>query len=278
LRPFIRGGRLTHEKFCPSDESIERGWFVTSFKQRVRNGDVNLGTFLNLGSPLVAEVCALSGFDWLLVDLEHGAGGEEALVGQLFAGAAHDVPVLARVESAERIRVGHALDLGVAGVMFPRLDTPAEVATALSHLWYPPQGDRGIATYNRARQFGGDTRSSSDVNDELLCIVQIETSLALTNVQDIAATPGVDVLFVGPSDLSAALGRPGQLDSEVYLEALDRVIDGARTAHVAAGILVGDVGDVQRHVDRGFSFVAVASDSALLRRAATAAARGAPRP
>ena len=79
----------------------------------MRNGDVNLGTFLNLGSPLVAEVCALSGFDWLLVDLEHGAGGEEALVGQLLAGAAHDVPVLVRVESAERIRVGHALDLGV---------------------------------------------------------------------------------------------------------------------------------------------------------------------
>ena len=90
----------------------------------MHNGDVNLGTFLNLGSPLVAEVCALSGFDWLLVDLEHGAGGEEALVGQLLAGAAHDVPVLVRVESAERIRVGHALDLGAAGVMFPRLDTP----------------------------------------------------------------------------------------------------------------------------------------------------------
>ncbi len=250
---------------------------MTSFKQRVHNGDVNLGTFLNLGSPLVAEVCALSGFDWLLVDLEHGAGGEEALVGQLFAAAAHDVPVLVRVESAERIRVGHALDLGAAGIMFPRLDTPAEVATALSHLWYPPQGDRGIATYNRARQFGGDARSSSDVNDGLLCIVQIETSLALTHVKDIAATPGVDVLFVGPSDLSAALGCPGQLDAAIYLEALDHVVDAARNAHVAAGILVGDVVDVQRHVDRGFTFVAVASDSALLRRAATAATQSSPR-
>jgi 2-keto-3-deoxy-L-rhamnonate aldolase RhmA len=250
---------------------------VTSFKQSVRDGVVNLGTFLNLGSPLVAEVCALSGFDWLLVDLEHGAGGEEALVGQLFAGAAHDVPVLARVESAERIRVGHALDLGVAGVMFPRLDTPDEVRAAVSHLWYPPQGDRGIATYNRARQFGGDTRSSSDVNDELLCIVQIETSKALENVQEIAASPGVDVLFVGPSDLSAALGCPGALDSATYLDALDRVVGAVRDARIAAGILVGDPDDVQRHVDLGFSFVSVASDSALLRRGATLAAKSATR-
>jgi 2-dehydro-3-deoxyglucarate aldolase/4-hydroxy-2-oxoheptanedioate aldolase len=113
------------------------------------------------------------------------------------------------------------------------------------------------------------------VNDELLCVVQIETALALSNVKDFAATPGVDVLFVGPGDLSAALGCPGQLDSEVYLEALDHVVASARGAHVAAGILVGDVDDVEGHLDRGFSFVAVASDSALLRRAATTAARNA---
>jgi 2-keto-3-deoxy-L-rhamnonate aldolase RhmA len=272
LRPLIRGGRLTRDEFCAVFESITRSRFVTSFKQSVRDGDVNLGTFLNLGSPLVAEVCALSGFDWLLVDLEHGAGGEEAMVGQLLAGAAHDVPVLVRVESAERIRVGHALDLGAAGVMYPRLDTAEEVALAISHLWYPPQGDRGIATYNRARRFGGDAKTTSDVNDELLCIVQIESSAALSNVGDIAATPGVDVLFVGPSDLSASLGYPGQLDSAVYSEALDHVVAAARRSHVAAGILVGDVGDVEAVLDRGFSFVSVASDSALLRRAATAAA------
>lgn len=248
---------------------------MTAFKERVRNGDVVLGTFLNLGSPLVAEVCALSGFDWLLVDLEHGAGGEEGFVGQLLAGAAHDVPVLVRVESAERIRVGHVLDLGAVGVMYPRLNTPDEVADAISHLWYPPQGDRGVATYNRARHFGGDTRLSSDVNEELLCIVQIETSSALANVAGIAATPGVDALFVGPGDLSAALGCPGQLDAQVYLDALDDVIAAARGAGVAAGILVGDVDQVKGHIERGFSFVSVASDSALLRRAAMTAARSA---
>src|ERR1035438_970104 len=103
---------------------------MSTLLERVRAGTLTLGTFLNLGSTLAAEVCALSGFDWLLVDLEHGAGGEEALVGQILAGAAHDVPVLVRTESAERIRAGHVLDLGAAGVMYPRLNTVDEVVAA----------------------------------------------------------------------------------------------------------------------------------------------------
>ena len=124
-----------------------------TLRDRLRAGEPTLGTFLNLGSPLAAEACALAGFDWLLIDLEHGAG-EEALVGQLLAAAAHDVPALVRVESAERIRAGRALDAGAAGVMFPRIDSPEQVQAALAHLRYPPEGDRGVATYNRACGFG----------------------------------------------------------------------------------------------------------------------------
>jgi 4-hydroxy-2-oxoheptanedioate aldolase len=180
-----------------------------------------------------------------------------------------------RQRYVKRVRVGHALDLGAAGVMFPRLNTADEVAVAISHMSYPPRGDRGVATYNRARRFGGDSKSASDVNDELLCVVQIETSAALPNVEDIAATPGVDVLFVGPQDLSTAIGCPGQLDAAPYLDALERVVTSARGAHVASGILVGDLDAVPAHLDRGFGFVAVASDSALLRRGATSAARAA---
>jgi 2-keto-3-deoxy-L-rhamnonate aldolase RhmA len=241
---------------------------MAALRERIREGAELRGTFLNLGSPLAAEALALSGFDWLLVDLEHGARGEETLIGQLLAGAAHDVPVLVRVESAERIRVGHVLDLGASGVMFPRLDTPEEVRAAVAHLWYPPHGDRGVATYNRARRFGGDLRDSAAVNDEVVGIVQIESAGALANVASIAAIPGVDVLFVGPSDLSTSLGVPGQIDSPIFLEALDAVVAAAKSVNVAAGILTGDVDRVAELSQRGFSFVSVASDSALLRQAA----------
>jgi 2-dehydro-3-deoxyglucarate aldolase/4-hydroxy-2-oxoheptanedioate aldolase len=244
---------------------------VTTLKERVRDGSLIKGTFLNLGSPLVAEVLALSGFEWLLVDLEHGVRSEEALIGQLLAGAAHHVPMLVRVESLERIRVGHVLDLGAEGVMFPRLNTPEEVREAIRHLWYPPKGDRGVAGYNRARQFGGDAREPTQVNEAIVGIVQIETLSALENVSSIAAVPGVDVLFVGPSDLSTAMGIPGQFDEPQFVDALDKVVEAARKANVAAGILTGDLARVDPLYQRGYTFISVASDSALLRSAALSA-------
>jgi 2-keto-3-deoxy-L-rhamnonate aldolase RhmA len=245
---------------------------MTTFLEQVRAGTPTCGTFLNLGSLLAAEVCALSGFDWLLVDLEHGAGGEEALVGQILAGAAHNVPVLVRTESAERIRVGHVLDLGTCGVMFPRLDTVEEANEALRHLRYPPEGDRGIAGFNRARQFGSDGRSSQQVNDEILSIIQIETLPALQDVEQIAAIPGVDVLFVGPSDLSAAMGIPGQFDAPELIAALHHVAEACQRHNVAAGILTADPSRVASLQAMGFTFIAVGSDSSILKGAASAAA------
>ncbi len=244
-----------------------------NFRDRVHDGTLLKGTFLNLGSPLVAEVLALSGFEWLLVDLEHGVRSEEALIGQLLAGAAHEVPVLVRVESSERIRVGHVLDLGAQGVMFPRLNTPEEVREAVNHLWYPPKGDRGVAGYNRARRFGGDGLTTTDVNDSILGIIQIESKTAVENVSSIAAIPGVDVLFVGPSDLSASMGIPGQFDAPEFLDALDQVVDAARKVNVAPGILTPDPERVDALYQQGFTFVSVASDSALLRAGALSAAR-----
>jgi 2-dehydro-3-deoxyglucarate aldolase/4-hydroxy-2-oxoheptanedioate aldolase len=244
---------------------------MTTLRERIRAGGATRGTMLNLGSPLAAEVCAISGFDWLLVDLEHGAGGEEALTGQILAGAAHGVPVIVRVETTERIRVGHVLDLGVAGVMFPRFNTPDEVREALRHLWYPPAGDRGVATYNRARHFGGDGRDTKDVNDSLLSVVQIETVSALENVAEIAAIPGVDVLFVGPSDLSTSMGIPGHMDAPELLAAFDTVIAAARENKISAAILAVDLSRVEPLSARGFDFIAVGSDSSLLRGAARAA-------
>jgi 2-keto-3-deoxy-L-rhamnonate aldolase RhmA len=277
LRFFTGDGRLTHDLFSSLTHGVRDecavGDIVTTLRELVRTGDATRGTFLNLGSPGAAEVCALSGFDWLLVDLEHGAGGEEGLTGQLLAGAAHGIPVLARVESSERIRVGHLLDLGAAGVMFPRLNTPDEVRDAVRHLWYPPRGDRGFATYNRAREFGGDGRDSESVNDSLLGIVQIETAPGLENVREIAEIPGVDVLFVGPSDLSIALGIPGEFDNPILLKAFDAVVGAARGANIAAGILAVTLERVEPLASRGFTFIGVGSDASLLRGAARAASQ-----
>jgi 2-keto-3-deoxy-L-rhamnonate aldolase RhmA len=234
------------------------------FSERVRSGAPTIGTFVNLGSPLAAEACALAGFDWLLVDLEHGAGGEAELPGQITAAAAHDVPVFVRVESDDRIRAGRVLDLGAAGVMFPRMESADQVAEALCHLRYPPDGDRGVATYNRACGFGLRADALGTANENVLGIVQIESIAALDDVEAIAQLPGVDVLFVGPQDLSYALGVPRQLDTPEFQSALDRVAAAARDAGTIAGILAPSHAAAQAYYERGFAFLAVGSDSAFV--------------
>jgi 2-keto-3-deoxy-L-rhamnonate aldolase RhmA len=245
---------------------------TTSLRSRIHSGEPTIGTFLNLGSPLAAEACALAGFDWLLADLEHGGGGEAALVGQMLAGATHGVPVLVRVESAERIRSGRVLDLGAAGAMFPRLDTPAQVAAAIQHLRYPPDGDRGVATYNRACGFGLRSEVLETANSNVVGIVQIESLAALEAVEAIAQLPGVDVIFVGPADLSYALGVPRQLDSPEFRSALSRVVAAARAAGISAGILARNNAAAQAYLEQGFTFLAVGSDSTFIATAASEAA------
>jgi len=239
-----------------------------TIRARIRSRSPLIGTFLNLGSPLAAEACALAGFDWLLVDLEHGGLGEDGLLGQLLAGAAHDVPMLVRVESDSRIRTGRVLDAGAAGVMFPRLESVADAVAAVRHLHYPPDGDRGVATYNRSCGFGLFPEMLERSGSLVVAVMQIETVGALESVEEIARVPGVDVLFVGPRDLSQALGIPGRLDHPSFREALGRVSRAAEAAGIAAGILAGTAEAAARYADDGFTFVGVGSDSTSLATAA----------
>jgi 4-hydroxy-2-oxoheptanedioate aldolase len=239
-----------------------------TLRSRVIAGDRLIGTFLNLGSSLAAEACAIGGLDWLLVDLEHGGASEEGLLGQVLAAAVHGVPVVVRVESADRIRAGRALDLGVSGVMFPRLDTHAEVAEAIGHLRYPPDGDRGVANYNRARRFSLGADPLAADNEKVLGVVQIESVPALRAAHTIASTDGVDVLFIGPGDLSLALGIPGQLDHPIFVDAVAEVLEASRRAGKAAGILAATAEAAAAYLQQGLTFVAVGSDSTFVARAA----------
>src|SRR5437879_293002 len=187
-----------------------------NLRRRLAGHDTVFGTFLGLGSGLAAEACALAGLDWLLVDLEHGGGSESTLVPQLLAADAHGIPMLVRVESDDRIRAGRVLDLGASGIMFPRLESAEQVDSALRHLRYPPLGDRGVATYNRSCGFGLHPENLDSANETVVGVIQIENRTAVEQVKDITAVPGVDVLFVGPRDLSHDLGVPGQVNAPVF--------------------------------------------------------------
>lgn len=237
-------------------------------RRRLADRETVYGTFLGLGSGLAAEACALAGFDWLLVDLEHGGGNESALLPQQLAADAHGIPMLVRVESEDRIRAGRALDLGASGVMFPRLESAAQVERALRHLRYPPLGDRGVATYNRSCGFGLHPENLDTANDAIVGVIQIENRHAVEQIKDIAAVPGVDVLFIGPRDLSHDLGVPGDLDAPVFRDALRQVLAAADAVGVAVGILAPNAVAAKRYRDEGFRFIGVGSDATLLAGAA----------
>jgi 4-hydroxy-2-oxoheptanedioate aldolase len=239
-------------------------------RARLAAGRATLGTFVGAASPVTAEACAAAGVDWLVLDLEHGSGGEEQVRQVVPAAGAYGVATVVRVESAARIRIGRVLDLGAAGVMLPRLDTAAEVAEAVRHLRYPPHGDRGVATYNRACRFALDPGALARAGGEVVGVVQIESASAVEQVEQIAALDGVDVLFVGPQDLSFNLGVPFALDSPAYLDAVDRVRAAAERHGKACGLLVGDGAAAARRLAEGWRFVAIGSDATLLAATVTA--------
>ena len=233
-------------------------------RRRLAEGEVTVGTFVGMSSATAAEVCAAAGADWVLIDLEHGSGGEDAVRYGVVAAGSYGVPTIVRVESGDRIRIGRVLDQGAAGIMVPRLNTVDQAAQSVRHMLYPPRGDRGVATYNRACRWGMDRRTLTEPGQETLGIIQIETLEALESVEDIAAQDGVDVVFVGPLDLSYALGVPLQLDSNVFQEALERVVAAAQLHIKAAGILAVDGPGAAKYVRQGFRFVAIGSDSTIM--------------
>lgn len=250
----------------------------TNIRARTHAGETLFGVFAMLGSPTAAELCARAGLDWLIVDLEHGAGTESDLLASLHAVSATPTAAIVRVQSGERMRIGRALDTGAHGVMIPRVDLPEQAREAVSYMRYPPAGVRGLALSTRGAGLGERTHEEvASINDQVLGIIQIESASAVEHVEEIAAIDGVDVLFVGPTDLSHSLGIPGQFENPVYLAALERVVAAARVAGKSPGILLRGAGPVPRYVELGFRFIGLGSDVAFVANGAReviAAARG----
>jgi 4-hydroxy-2-oxoheptanedioate aldolase len=201
------------------------------------------GTFLNLGSATAVEVAAELGFDWLLIDLEHGSGSLADLRGMLLA-CRHSVAApIVRIRSVDPDTGKFVMDSGAAGLM------------------YPPQGSRGVAVVTRASHYGARwDEYYEQANRESLVVVQIETPQAVAAAEHIAAIEGVDVLFVGPMDLSVNLGCPGDFTPPHFLAALEQVVAACRQHGKVAGILSRPQ-LVDQHRQLGFRFLALGSDT-----------------
>ncbi len=239
-----------------------------TFRHRILAGETLIGTFLNLGSPAASEVCARAGLDWVVIDLEHGTTTEAGLEANLLAVRGTGAAPLVRVEQGTRLRVGRALDLGAAGVVVPQVSSEAEARDLASWLRFPPAGRRGVALFTRGLDWGiGGHGAVGPANDEIVGIAQVESRAAVEAADAIASVDGVDVLFVGPADLSHALGVPGQIDHDEYRMAIERVANAARSHDKACGVLVWKPEDATRYADLGFTIFSVSTDGGLLDRA-----------
>lgn len=245
---------------------------MAHLRTRIRAGDTLIGVFSDLASPFAAELCGQAGFDWIVLDLEHGAATEADLLALLYAVGSTPMAPIVRPQSSERLRVGRALDLGAAGIMLPQLQSIDEVRTAVGFLRYPPAGQRGVALRTRGARLGtiGHADIARVVNEQIVGLVQIESQGALAAADEIAALDEVDVLFVGPADLTHNLGIPGRFDDAAYLDALRTVVAACRAHGKAAGILIYDAAGLPPLLELGFTFIGLGSEGAFVSTGARA--------
>ena len=223
------------------------------------------GAWLNLGSSETAEIAALSGFDWVLIDHEHGSGDLKDLLHQLQALAGTPTAPIVRVPRIDATIFKQVLDLGPAGLMIPNVASAEQAREILRLAHIPPQGVRGAATSTRNSAYGLHYRRYlQEVNDNLLIVAQIESAEGLEQARDIAAVDGIDVLFVGPTDLGTALGLDGNPAEPRFRAVLERVAAAAAAHGKLAGSLVRDQEQAKAYRALGYRFIALGSDRSMV--------------
>jgi 2-keto-3-deoxy-L-rhamnonate aldolase RhmA len=252
---------------------------MNAFKQLLANAAerVPVGTWIMSASPLVAEAVGHAGVDWGVVDMEHTPLDMMEVVHLLQALSGTRLVPVVRVPWNDTVTIKRVLDAGAQTLLVPFVQTADEARAAVAATRYPPHGVRGMAGMSRASRFGTVPSFFEAANGEIAVVVQVDTPAAIDRIAQIAAVPGVDAVFVGPGDLSGALGVPGRTGDATVMEACARAVRLAKAAGVPIGTVGGTADAVAQYRAMGFDFVAIASDLGLLMRSlqsAMAAVRG----
>jgi 2-dehydro-3-deoxyglucarate aldolase/4-hydroxy-2-oxoheptanedioate aldolase len=225
-----------------------------NFRGRLTGGDPLIGTLLSLPVPALAEIAADAGFDWLFLDMEHGAIGPEDLPGFIRAAGGAAAAVV-RVPENREIWIKKALDSGADGLIIPHVNTGEEAARAVGWAKFSPQGGRSVG-FTRANRYGVKFQEDIDsANRTTAVIAQVEHIDGVGNIGDILGVSGIDAIFVGPYDLSASLGKPGDLAAPDVREAIGTVKQACFAAKKPLGIFARDVGRSAEALKEGYSFV-----------------------
>ena len=229
-----------------------------------------IGVWLSLANTHTAETMANLGFDWVCVDLQHGLLDYQDLTRMLPAISTSTSTPLVRVSWNEPYEIMKVLDAGAFGVIVPMINNREEAERAVAACRYPPDGGRSFGPI-RAALYGG-RGYAAEANGQIACVAMIETAEGIEKVEEIVSTPGLDGVYIGPSDLALALGMAprGDNNDPVHAETVLRIRDACRAHGVATGIHTSSVEYTRRYLDLGFNFVALGSDARFMAKAATA--------
>lgn len=243
---------------------------TNTLKQNLASGRASIGLWCSLASPLTTEIVAGSGADWLLIDSEHSPNDLRSIMAQLQVVAAFDCEAAVRLPSDDANLIKQFMDAGARSLMIPNVRTADQARAIVAAMSYAPAGIRGFSIGHRANQFGRISDYHANAHDNRLLAVQIECETGVANAAEIAAVDGVDVLFVGPGDLSTNMGAMGNPNAEHVQSAIASVAKASAAAGKASGILAPARADADRYLAGGFTMVAVGSDLGLLARGSDA--------
>ncbi|TQS70957.1 HpcH/HpaI aldolase/citrate lyase family protein [Rhodobacteraceae bacterium] len=233
---------------------------TNEFKMRLKSGESQIGLWVGLGDPSVAELCSLTGFDWLVIDGEHGPNGLRDVLAQLRAVGRNTHPVV-RTSDDNRAYIKQMLDIGAQTLLVPMIESGDQAAEVARSVHYPKGGARGVgAALARASGYNTIPDYLTTAQDQICLLLQVETVAGLEALDDILAVEGVDGIFVGPADLAADMGHIGHSEVPEVQAAIDDALRRIHAAGKAAGILTSDHALAQDYIARGCEFVAVGSD------------------
>jgi 4-hydroxy-2-oxoheptanedioate aldolase len=231
----------------------------SDFREKLLQGDVLVGTLITIASAEVAEILAAVGFDWLFVDTEHSAFNAYGAQRVLQA-AGRNCPCVVRVPANDDVWIKKALDIGASGIIAPQVNTAADAEAIVRMCKYPPDGTRGVGI-GRAHTYGlAFNEYMARANDEIAVILQAETHQALNNISEIVKVPGIDAIFIGPYDLSASLGKMGQLTDPEVMHAMDTIATACQSAGVRLGVFAAATDGIKPYLQQGYTLLAVGTD------------------
>ncbi len=247
------------------------------FKQLLKSGHLQIGLWTGFADSYAIEIVASAGFDWLLIDGEHAPNDLRAVLAQLQAVAAYPAQPVVRLPIGDPVLIKQYLDLGAHSLLIPLVESGEQARQLVRAAQYPPVGTRGVASA-RASRWGSLVDYMARADDLVCLLLQIETRKGLENLDEILAVQGVDGIFIGPSDLSASLGHPGEPAHPLVIPVIEDAIARIKASGKAAGVLTADPALARAYIARGVTFCAVGVDTVILSQAVRALAREYDRP